>query len=201
MNSSSFIFGIAGPSNSGKSTLETYLKDKFEENIAFVSFDDFFVGLRTLPGRTTSNWEHPDLYRWDEFARVISDLKDGKETTFKPYSFESKRDGVIERIIMPKPIIVVLGFMVLRSPHINTMFDAKIYIDIPAEEMVRRRLARAAERPMGAWNNEQYVKEILLPATSEFVAPQLKVADFVVDGMLPRNQVADKVIEIIDSHK
>lgn len=199
MASVPLLVGIAGPSSSGKSTLEAGLRNRFEDSISFVSFDDFFVGLSALPGRTTDNWDHPDLYRWDEYERVLADLKDGKTARFVPHSYEAKRDGVTERVLEPSPIVVATGFLALYSPAVNALFDRRVYIDLPPEEMVRRRLARSAERPSGVWNDPDYINRTLVASTREFVEPQQEEAHFVINGMCTPGHILSMVATIIDS--
>ncbi|HSX15444.1 MAG TPA: hypothetical protein VLF40_01510 [Candidatus Saccharimonadales bacterium] len=194
------LVGVAGPTNSGKSTLEAGLVGVFGDELSTVSFDDLFVGLAALPGRTTDNWEHPNLYRWDAYRRLMATLAAGKEARFEPHSYEAKRDGITERVIEPRPVVVVLGFLALHDAEVNTLFDVTAYIDLKPEEMIRRRLARAAGRPAAVWNEPDYIYGMLVPATREFVDPQRDVADCIVDGAASPGEVLHEVVAAIRQH-
>lgn len=199
MKGSNLLIGVAGPSCSGKSTLEANLNERFGESIALLSFDDFFIGMVALEGKQITNWENPDLYRWPLYADVIRNLHNGMPARFEPHSHEAKMAGITERVIMPAPLVLVTGFLALHSTTSNEYLDLKIYIDVPPEEMVRRRIERAKGRPAGAWNSEAYICDALIPATKEVVEPQREMADFIIDGLLPPTEIAGRVASIIQS--
>jgi uridine kinase len=197
MKNNPFLVAVAGPSCSGKSTLESHLSKQFGDELALLSFDDFFMGMQALGGNQVTNWDNPDLYRWPLYADIIYALHTGLAARFEPHSYEAKQAGVTERVIKPAPIVLVTGFLALYSMAANDYFDLKIYIDVPEDEMVRRRVERSKGRPAGPWNSEAYINNALIPATREFIAPQKTVANLVIDGLLPPEQISEQVADVI----
>jgi uridine kinase len=156
-----------------------------------------FVGLPALEDVVVSDWESPTLYRWDDFSTALSQLKLGNMATINANSRESTETGILTREIEPRPIIVVAGFLALHDEVIRTLYDETIYIDIPEEEIVRRRKARA--NPDSPWDTDEYINNGLLPGHRKFVVPQRPLAGNVVDGLVTRDELAEKVLSIIDS--
>ena len=70
-----------------------------------------------------------------------------------------------------------------------------LIIDLPEEEMVHRRLARA--KPDDPWDNTDYIMNGLLPGYRRHVAPQRDLAEHVVDGTLGQQQLTEQVMQII----
>lgn len=193
----SICIAVAGGSCSGKSTLERNLQLIFRDTITTISFDDFFVGLKALEGRTIKNWDDPGLYRWDEYKKTVLKLKSGQVAEFEPHSYESKAEGISRRLLQPKPIIIAAGFLALHKREIRTLFDTAVFIDLPEEEIVRRRLARAQTRKLGAWDSPGYVRGDLLRSHREYIQPQAKIADHVIDGTKSPQEIAEEVGTII----
>jgi uridine kinase len=189
------MVGIAGGSCSGKTTLETSLRAKLGDAVAIFPFDDMFVGLPALEGREIDSWEDPSLYRWNDFESHVKALKLGATATIIANSRESKEAGISTRDIEPRRIVVVAGFLALHSPAARELFDLCLYIDLPETEIVRRRIGRArSDKP---WDTMEYITGGLLSGHRQFVAPQRKVADYVVEGMLSQEQLANEVTAII----
>lgn len=189
------MVGIAGGSCSGKTTLETNLQALMGDALSVLPFDDMFVGLPALEGRVVDTWENPSLYRWNDYERHLQELKLGRIATITANSRESTEAGVSTRNIEPRRIVVVAGFLVLHSPAIRELFDLSLYIDVPEEEIVSRRIARA--KPDNPWDSTEYITGALLAGHRQFVAPQREVADHVLDGLLLPEQLASEVMAII----
>src|SRR5579859_3779753 len=166
--------GITGGSCSGKTTLEHNLEVMLGDRLTLFPFDDMFVGRAALAGRTVTDWEDPNLYRWGDFVSHARDLKAGRAVTIIANSRESKAAGINTRRIEPRPIVVVAGFLVLYDPEVTKMFDITIYLDVPEDEIIRRRLARA--NPDSPWDSTEYINGALIPGHRRVVVPQRELA-------------------------
>lgn len=187
--------GITGGSCSGKTTLEHNLTAKFGDRLALFPFDDMFVGRSALAGKTITDWEDPDLYRWDDFVGHMRDLKEGRAVTIIAKSRESKAAGIDTRRIEPRPIVAVVGFLTLHHPEVRKLFDTTIYLDVPEDEIIRRRTARA--NPDSPWDSAEYIHGMLIPGHRRVVVPQLEFADHVLDATAPPEQLAGEIAAII----
>jgi uridine kinase len=189
------LVGITGGSCTGKTTLERGLTARFGDNIAIFPFDDMFVGRSALGDRVITDWEDPDLYRWDDFVDHVRNLKLGRVVTIVAKSRESKAAGIDQRVIEPRPTVLVVGFLALHHPEINDLYDTKIYLDLSEEEIVRRRKGRA--NPESPWDSDAYINSMLIPGHRRVVLPQRELADYTIDASLPPEQVVDEIAKVI----
>ncbi len=189
------LVGITGGSCTGKTTLERGLSEKFGGVFAIFPFDDMFVGREALGDSVITDWEDPNLYRWNDFISHVRDLKIGRAVTIIAKSRESKQAGIDQRRIEPRPVVLVIGFLALHHPKINGLYDTKIYLELSEEEIIRRRRGRAnVDNP---WDSEEYINGMLIPGHRRVVAPQRERADYIVDASLPPERVVDEIAGII----
>lgn len=193
------IVGIAGGSCSGKTTLEHNLTTILGDRIIFFPFDDMFVGLAALTGRTITDWEDPNLYRWGDFIGHLHDLKNGRPTTIATHSRESTTHGITSRRIEPRPLVAVTGFLALHHPQARELFDTTIYLDLPEDELIRRRLARA--NPDDPWDSIDYITTALLPGHRRVVLPQRGYADHILDATRPPDQLAAQLAALLTAQR
>lgn len=189
------FIGITGGSCSGKTTLEHNLAALFGDRIALFPFDDMFVGRSALTDKTITDWEDPNLYRWNDFVDHMRNLKEGRAVTIAAKSRESKAAGIDSRQIEPRPIVAVVGFLTLHHPDVRKLCTATIYLDIPEEEIIRRRIARA--NPDSPWDTAEYIHGMLIPGHRRIVVPQREFADHALDATVPPRQLAGEVAAII----
>ena len=102
-----FVIGIAGGSGSGKSTFAKRLKERFPEDIALVSCDNYYLARSEMPfeERKKQNYDSPEAFEFDLMISQIMDLKNGKDVLCPVYDFaQHTRSGrVVE--IKSKPVI------------------------------------------------------------------------------------------------
>lgn len=193
--STNFLVGIAGPSCSGKSTLQANLQSELGNEIAVFPFDDLFTGAESTNKDTAIDREGPDMYRWDDYFDHMSSLKHGLDVNMITNSKESVEAGIKSRVIVPRPVIVAAGFLALHNEEVNALFDSTIFIDLNDDEIVRRRLARAT--PGDSLDSIDYIKSAVLPGNQKYVLPQRTAAEHIVDGALDPMTMAADVIDII----
>ena len=187
---------VTGGTCSGKTTLARGLSRRLGDELSVVPFDDLTVGRRALAGtgRTVTDWDDPDLFRWDDLRGHLADLRAGRPTTIDARSRESRAAGVRTRLVEPRPVVALVGYLALHDPALARGFDVRVYLHAPEDELVRRRL----RRPAAEENREPYLSRILLPAHRRLVVPQRALATHIVDGTRPPWTVADEVTAIIE---
>lgn len=187
--------GIGGGTCTGKTTLMDRLCATWGDGLAVIAFDDLAIGRAALAaaGTVVSDWDDPDLWRWDDLRAHLADLRAGRPTTVDARSRESRAAGVTRRRVEPRPVVALIGYLAFHDPTITASLDVRVFIDLPETEMVRRRLRRAD----AYFNREPYVSTTLLAAHRRLVLPQRASATHVVDGRLSPDALAQKVSEII----
>lgn len=190
------LIGITGGSCSGKTILSNNLTDRLGDKLTLLSFDDMYVGHAAVADKNITDWESPDLYRWDDFLCHLHELKLGRTVTILANESRERRAPEILHI-QPRPIVAVVGFLALHHPEVRQLFDTTIYLDVPETEIIRRRLARAV--PNDPWDGVEYVTGELIAGHRRVVVPQRERADYVLDATLPPDQVADEIATIIEA--
>ena len=189
------IIGIAGPTCSGKTTLERSLAISLGERMSILPFDD--MSIAGEPGDVgATSWEHPDCYRWPEYRQHLRDLREGRATTVDANFWESRNEGIYKRRVEPREIIVSVGFLALYDEIAREEFDLKLYIDIPEDEIISRR-AQRQRRLDPTVDPMSYILDHVLLANRQYVVPQRKHADAKIDGLQRPGHIHDEVLELI----
>jgi uridine kinase len=146
--------GVVGDSGSGKSYLVGQLVEKLQKaNLSYslINHDEFLISRNDRePMKTTfyetgkfagkSHWEIlENMFRLDEYERVIQDLQSGKATSFHPYARETGSVGSEERTVEPK------DFMIFDTSMMIHKMDYVILVDVTQENIIKRKLARDSD--------------------------------------------------------
>lgn len=194
-----FMIGVAGPSCAGKTTLERHFAEYLGDKLEVLSFDDMFVGMAAVKGAEINDWESPELYRWDDYRRHLQELREGRETMVFTRSRESAELHHPQRMHYPREMLLSAGFLALHDAGVRELFDLKVYVDLPEEEMINRRIARAIAHGNESWleSVQQYARTWLLEGFRKYVLPQRDYADVVLDGTEPPEVRAQKLLDIV----
>jgi len=177
------LIGIAGPTSSGKSTLCRILAERYNAN--HIKMDDFYKGKEFYPKyKQWLNWESPENIEFSLLIDALQKLKSGKEVTIPIYS-KSQGERTGSRLVIPKEVTVVEGFLLFYNEQLKDLFDLRIFVDTSEEVQKQRRKARNPDLDM------QYFDEVIIPAFKKYVEPTKQYAHYVIDG----NQAIEKVVE------
>lgn len=188
------IIGICGGSCSGKSTIVNGLASKIKD-LTVIHFDDFFIGKDKLENQTIKNWEDPKLYRLNDYNDSLRRLKENQIVEIESNSRESKHEGIKTRIIKPSMYVVVEGFLTFYTLESRKYFDKKIFLDIPEEEIIKRRYERMKNG--GGQYSDEYIRKTLIEEHRKNVLPQKQYADLIVDAMNSTEEILDKILSFL----
>ena len=180
-----FVIGIAGGSGSGKSTFAKRLKERFPEDVALVSCDNYYLARHDMPlqERKLQNYDSPEAFEFDLMIRQIRDLKQGKDVSCPVYDFtlHDRSEQVIE--IAAKPIILIDGILIFVEPQLRQLMDMKIYVETDADERILRRARRdMVERGRDLDGIiDQYLATVK-PMHNAYVEPTKAYADIIING-------------------
>ena len=145
---------IAGDSGSGKSYLVRLLEKHFMEvslSYTLLNHDEFLISRKDRePMKSTyyeggrfagkSHWEIlENMFRLDEYKRVIQELKSGKSTQFHPYLRESGTVAESVRTVKPNDFIIFDTSMMLDE------MDFIILVDVTQANIIQRKLIRDSD--------------------------------------------------------
>ena len=192
---SPIFIGIVGPSGAGKSTICKYLEAK-SDDFQRVRLDNYFKLPRTFPKKHGfPNWELPSNLKFKELLADLKKLKAGKIVRTK--SFPKAKGGKREPVTLhPKKYILVEGFMLFKDKAMRDFLEHKIYLDIPPEKILERRMIR-----FGNDHESQYDLKVAIPEFLKYGITQKKDANYVVDATQTQAKVRKDVVSIIKKIK
>lgn len=175
----SIIIGIAGGSASGKTGLALYLQRAFGMQVTCLSQDWYYRDQSHLSAEDAQalNFDHPDAFEDDLLVWQLRALQAGRVVRAPRYDYAAHRrhdDGVCLR---PAPIIVVEGLLVLHHPAVRELFDLSIFVDVPADLRLLRRIRRdAVERGIDCEETLHAYEHFVRPMHQQFVQPSAHFA-------------------------
>lgn len=180
-----FVIGIAGGSGSGKSTFAKRLKERFPDDIALVSCDNYYLARSDMPfeERKLQNYDSPEAFEFDLMIQQITDLKNGKDVLCPVYDFtlHTRSNQVIE--IQSKPIILIDGILIFAEPQLRQIMDMRIYVETDADERILRRARRdMVERGRDLDGIIQQYLATVKPMHNQYVEPTKAYADIIING-------------------
>ncbi len=196
MSFNNYIIGIAGGSGSGKSTFAKRLCERFPDDVALVSCDNYYLPHDELPfeERRHLNYDSPEAFEFDLMIEQISALRRGEAVDCPVYDFtQHTRSGQTVRI-EPKPIIIIDGILILAEQRLAALMDMKIYVECDADERILRRVRRDTEERGRGIDDiiEQYLATVK-PMHNAYVEPTKAIADIIING--GKNTVAYDIIK------
>jgi len=139
------VWGICGASGSGKSTFALALMARLgAEHVSVVSFDSYYLDLShmTPEERALVNFDHPDSLDIPLLCAHLDALHAGQAVDAPVYDFAvHNRTAVVQRI-EPRPIVVIEGILVLATEEVRSRLDYTVFLDVPDEICLHRRLER-----------------------------------------------------------
>ncbi len=202
-----FVIGIAGGSGSGKSTFAKRLKDRFPDDIALVSCDNYYLARSEMPfeERKKQNYDAPEAFEFDLMVGQIMDLKNGKDVLCPVYDFalHTRSEQVIE--IKSKPVILIDGILIFAEPKLREIMDMRVYVETDADERILRRARRdICERGRDLDGViEQYLATVK-PMHNKHVEPTKAYADIIINGGMndrAYDLVKNKILSLLEQEE
>ena len=191
------LIGIAGGSGSGKTTLTSELLNEYgKDKIAVIEQDSYYKDLShlSLEERRTYNYDHPKAIDITLFQFQLSTLLKGRNINIPIYDFSNHVRLKNTKMIVPLPVIIVEGILVLYFQELRQLMVIKIYIDTPEDIRFKRRFDRdIKERGRTAESiRKQYISTVR-PMHEEFVEPSKNSADIIFLGHKDQGNIIEQV--------
>lgn len=194
------LVAIVGGSGAGKSWLADHLQALLGEQAAWLSLDDFYHDRSHLsPGRRARiNYDHPRAIDWERMEQTLADCLAGRITQIPQYDFATHSRRSAEKILRPKPIILVDGLWLLRRPAMRRLFHWSIFIDCPPRTRLNRRMARdLLLRGRSRASVERQFRETVEPMNALHVVPQARWAQIRLQAPIKQPEVRRLASELI----
>ena len=197
------IVGIAGGSGSGKTTIAESLVEQLNGDVALVQHDAYYRHTPELSfeARSQVNYDHPASLETELLVEHLVSLRSGHAIEKPAYDFASHLRSDEVDTILPAPVIVVEGILVLAEPGLRAELDLKVFVDTDADIRLARRLQRDIDergRSVASVITQYFTS--VRPMYLEFVEPSKGHADVIIEGGFTPEAV-DTVLEMIRSHR
>ena len=179
------IIGIAGGTGSGKTTIAKALQKKCNENdLLIIKQDSYYKDLKHLPfkKRNEKNFDHPNALDFNLLVKHLKKLKTGLSIDAPDYNFLKHIRNQKTINCTSKKIIIVEGILVLHHPGLRELLSIKVFLDIPPDIRLIRRINRDLKNRGRSINSitKQYLYTVR-PMHKQFVDPSKKYADIIID--------------------
>ena len=186
-----YLIGVAGGSNSGKTTIATRLAELMgSEHLSLIKLDSYYISRSDEPmeQRAAANYDHPDAFDWDLMNDHLAALTAGASVQIPIYDYAIHDRSPHHETVGATKVVVVEGILVLWEPRLRDRFDLKIFVDTPPDLRIIRRLRRdVAERGRTPESILDQYLETVRPAHELFIEPSKRHADVIVpEGGLNR---------------
>ena len=197
--------GVAGGTGSGKTTVSTALLERVgAHQIAYLPHDAYYLDWATFP-RTPNgivNFDHPNALDTALLTQHIRKLQRNEPVDIPIYDFRTYvRTDRTERV-MPQPIILVEGILILAEPEVRGLCDVRIFVDTDADLRFIRRLTRDMQERGRTLESviQQYLTTVR-PMHLEFVEPSRRYADVIIPeggyNQVAIDMIADRIKMLI----
>ncbi|MDD1742154.1 MAG: phosphoribulokinase [Methanotrichaceae archaeon] len=154
-----FIFGVAGDSGSGKTTISSGIKRILSDDIvAVLSMDDYHTIDRRQRKELNITPLNPKASNLNLLATQLETLKAGKQID-KPVYDHCHGQIMGTEPFGPAPIIIVEGLHPFYTKRLRNLIDFKIFVD-PSRQVKRLWKVRRDVETRG-YNQEEVMNEIL----------------------------------------
>jgi uridine kinase len=197
MSSMPIVFGVAGGTASGKTTVARQILDRVGAgHIAYLPHDAYYRDLSHLPPeqRAQQNVDHPDALESDLLARHIRELREGRPVPLPVYDFATYTRRPETVTVEPASVILVDGILIFAEPELRGLMDIKVFVDTDADIRLIRRIQRDTRERGRTLSSVvfQYL-DTVRPMDLEFVQPSRRYADIIIPGG-GQNRVAIEMV-------
>ncbi len=198
------IIAIAGASGAGKSLFANQLHERLRQtrtrdDVAILHEDAYYRRRDdlTFAERQTINYDHPDAIDHELLARQLAQLRNGQSVEVPRYDYSTHNRVPETDRLEPARILIVEGILILHLADLRDLLDLKVYVDVPLDVCLSRRLRRDVEERGRSFDSvlTQYHNTVR-PMFFEFIEPSKRHADLIV----PRGGDNEHAINVLSNH-
>lgn len=188
---------VAGGSASGKSTVVQEILDKSGiEEVLIIKHDDYYHDQSDLPlaVRYLTNYDHPSSLDNELLLNHLKKLMNGEAIDKPVYDFVNHtRSQEIEHIL-PKPIIIVEGILILENEAIRDLSDMNLFVELDDDtRFIRRMLRDMKERGRSLESIISQYEKTVKPMFHKHIKPTKRYADVII----PNDRKHDIAVDLI----
>lgn len=177
------LIGLCGGSGSGKSTMIELIKKEFPGQVSVIDMDNYYISRDELPfeERRLINYDVPESLDWESMIRHIKMLVSGEKIPQPKFTFQTYERLKEAEETHPADILIVDGIFSFHHEALRSMYDLKVYVDVPSDVRLARRMLRNIKRygRTAEFEIQQYFEKVK-PMHEKYVEPCREYADMVL---------------------
>lgn len=197
------VVGVAGGSGSGKTTVvDAIVAALGEDRVSVIRHDAYYRDRRDVPPATRAslNFDHPDALETALLVEHVGALRTGRPVAVPVYDFARHERLPETRTVVPRPVLLLDGILLLADPALRGLIDIPVYVDTAADLRFIRRLRRdTRERGRTVESVVEQYLDTVRPMHERFVEPSRVHAHVVItEGGFNRVAVG-RLVETIEA--
>ena len=184
------IMAVAGPSGSRKTESCRKIQAAHPDAVELVSLDDLYRDQEKFP-RVNGwiNWELPRCINFSQLNRILRGLKQNQAVECPTIDHKTGRRG--NRIVEPKPLILVEGFLMLYWKSTRGLCDSSVFLEVaPALQFEQRRQKDPDCDP-------EYIRRVVIPYFQIYGAQGYNYAEWIIRGDQTAREIARSIVHAI----
>lgn len=198
------IIGIAGASGAGKSLLANELHRRLRSKrssgqISILNEDCYYRCRNDLSfsDREKINYDHPDALEHELLVDHLQRLRSGRSINVPQYDYAQHNRRPETESLAPSTILILEGILILHRPEIRDFLDLKVFVDVPMDICLSRRLRRdIVDRGRSLDSVLTQYHQTVRPMFFQFIEPSKSHADIIV----PRGGENETALEVLYNH-
>jgi uridine kinase len=195
-----FVIGITGQSGSGKTYFIQRLKETLGNQVAVISFDDYYKPLEEQEKDElgVTNFDLPGALYHERFQEDLLKLIEGHPVLLKKYNFENYEAPETVEMIDSAPVIIAEGLFVFDFIEVDALLSYRIFVEADMNMSLQRRLVRdmrergiPEERSLYQWHNH------VMPAWEKHIFPHKARCNLVLKNEGAANENIQKILNEI----
>ena len=174
MKTSAYVIAIAGGSGSGKSWLAAHLQEKLGRRATLLAQDWYYrdrTGVDPAAARKL-NFDHPRAIEQKLFLQHLETLRRGQPVARPLYNYATHIRSAETQPVPAAPVVIVEGLFLLHDARLAERFDDSIFVDVPADVRLARRIRRdAAQRAIDLGETLRLYETFVRPMHERFIQP------------------------------
>lgn len=196
------VCAIAGGSGAGKTTLAMKLLDRMRSRATHCTIDWYYrdLGHLTPSARDAVNFDDPASLEVELFVEHLAALTQGSAIEAPVYDFATHTRTEQTLTVEPAPTVLTEGIHLLGLAGVRELCDIKVFIDVPAETRLERRIQRdVVERGRSEESVRAQWALTVAPMHDALVEPSRAFADRIVRVDEDLETVADELAGLLAS--
>lgn len=178
------LVGVAGGTASGKSLVANRILEMLGGNrVAILRQDHYYHDLSHLSReeRARVNFDHPSAFDVALLRAHLAALLRGEGVATPSYDFARHLRAPETTQVLPRPVIVLEGILVLADEDLRSMMDIKVFVDADSDIRLMRRIRRdVAKRGRDLASVLEQYERAVRPMHIAFVEPTRSYADMIL---------------------